>query len=61
MAGGLRYETGREMPPGMQELAADKLVEQLRNAAPVAADKNQNGRIPVKTNTLEESKWTTTS
>ena len=30
---GLRYETGRDMPPGMQELAADKLVQGLREAA----------------------------
>lgn len=34
---GLRYETGRDMPPGMQPLAADKIVQRLRNAAPVAA------------------------
>lgn len=27
MAGGLRYETGREMPPGMQALAANKFIE----------------------------------
>lgn len=29
---GLRYETGRDMPPGMQALTADKLVKQLREA-----------------------------
>lgn len=31
--GGLRYETGRDMPPGMQELAAVKLAAQLQEAA----------------------------
>ena len=31
--GGLRYETGRQMPPGMQELAAVKLAQQLQEAA----------------------------
>lgn len=30
MAGGLRYETGREMPTGMQELYSVKLVELMR-------------------------------
>lgn len=33
MAGGLRYETGREMPPGMQELMAKRFVEQLKQNA----------------------------
>lgn len=33
MAGGLRYETGREMPPGMQELMANRFVEQIRQNA----------------------------
>ena len=37
MAGGLRYETGRDMPPGMQELTADKLIEKLRGAVTMAA------------------------
>ena len=37
MAGGLRYETGRDMPPGMQELTADKLIEKLRGAVAMAA------------------------
>lgn len=31
--GGLRYESGRQMPPGMQELAAVKLAAQLQEAA----------------------------
>ncbi len=31
---GLAYRSGREMPPGMQELVAVKLVEQMRAAAP---------------------------
>lgn len=36
MARGLCYPTGREMPPGMQELAAVKLSRQLQEAATVA-------------------------
>ena len=35
---GLRYETGRDMPPGMQPLAADKIVQRLRITAEAAAD-----------------------
>ena len=31
--GGLRYESGRDMPHGMQELAAVKLAAQLQEAA----------------------------
>lgn len=27
MANGLRYESGRDMPPGMQALMADKILE----------------------------------
>ena len=34
---GLRYESGRDMPPGMQELTADKLIEKLRGAVAMAA------------------------
>lgn len=30
MAGGLRYETGREMPPGMQEIYGVKLAVQMQ-------------------------------
>lgn len=30
MASGLHYETGRDMPPGMQQLAADKIVQQVK-------------------------------
>lgn len=37
MGNGLRYETGRDMPPGMQELTADKIVQHLREAVAVAA------------------------
>lgn len=33
MAGGLRYETGREMPPGMQELMAKRIIEEIVNNA----------------------------
>lgn len=36
MAGGLHYETGRDMTPGMQEKVAVKIVQQLTEAAPVA-------------------------
>ena len=36
---GLRYKTGRDMPPGMQEKVADKLIEQLRgNLQPEIVD-----------------------
>lgn len=35
MAGGLRYETGRDMPPGMAEKVAVQLVRQMAAAAPV--------------------------
>lgn len=45
MTGGLRYETGREMPPGMQELAAVKIAQQLTDAAPVAAEE-VGGDVP---------------
>ena len=31
MAGGLRYETGRDMPPGMQEIYGVKLAGQMRD------------------------------
>lgn len=33
MAGGLRYESGREMPPGMQELMAKRIIEEIVNNA----------------------------
>lgn len=36
MAGGLRYETGREMPPGMQELYGVKLAGEMAKAPPSA-------------------------
>lgn len=32
--GGLRYETGRDMPPGMQEKFAVQIAQQLTNATP---------------------------
>lgn len=32
--GGLRYEAGRDMPPGMQELAAVKIAKQLTGTVP---------------------------
>lgn len=32
MAGGLRYAAGREMPPGMQEIYARKLVAQQQQS-----------------------------
>lgn len=32
---GIRYEAGRDMPPGMQELLADKLVKGLRETAAI--------------------------
>lgn len=35
---GLHYDTGRDMPPGMQELAAVKIAQQLTDAASVAVD-----------------------
>ena len=35
MAGGLRYETGREMPPGMQEIYGVKLAGQMRADASI--------------------------
>lgn len=38
MAGGLRYESGRDMPPGMQVLAAGKMLE-LEAAAMLQAIK----------------------
>ena len=36
MAGGLRYETGRDMPPGMAEKVAVQLARQLQASAPAA-------------------------
>ena len=36
MSGGLRYETGRDMPPGMQEKVAAHYVKQLTEANTVA-------------------------
>lgn len=33
MAGGLRYETGRDMPPGMAEKVAVQLARQLEAEA----------------------------
>ena len=36
MANGLRYETGRDMPPGMQQLVADQIVQRIQKATPVA-------------------------
>lgn len=29
---GLRYESGRDMPPGMQIAAAEKIIERFRHA-----------------------------
>lgn len=42
MAGGLRYETGREMPPGMQELYGVKLAGEMRIATPAPPARNDN-------------------
>lgn len=57
MANGLRYETGRDMPPGMQELAAKKLVQIMQqevNAPPGAglgeASNNERRIIVENTN-----------
>ena len=36
MAGGLRYQTGREMPPGMQELYGVKLAGEMAKESPAA-------------------------
>lgn len=33
MAGGLRYETGRDMPPGMAEKAAVKIAQKMERIA----------------------------
>lgn len=40
MAGGLRYETGREMPSGMQEIFANHIVEEItkREAEQIACE-----------------------
>ena len=40
MAGGLRYEVGREMPPGMQELYGVKLAGEMRIATPAEPARN---------------------
>ena len=32
MAGGLRYETGRDMPPGMAEKVAVQIARQIETA-----------------------------
>ena len=32
MAGGLSYPSGRDMPPGMQIAAADKIIERIRRS-----------------------------
>lgn len=42
MAGGLRYETGREMPPGMQALYGVKLAGEMRIATPAEPARNDN-------------------
>ena len=41
MAGGLRYKTGRDMPPGMAEKVAVQLARQLQASTP-AADPEPN-------------------
>ena len=33
MAGGLRYESGRDMPPGMQEIIANQYIRRMKQAA----------------------------
>lgn len=42
VAGGLRYQSGREMPPGMQELYGVQLAEQISKAPPVAGASESN-------------------
>lgn len=42
VAGGLRYETGREMPPGMQEIYGVKLAGEMRIATPAPPARNDN-------------------
>ena len=37
MSGGLRYETGRDMPPGMVEKVAVQIARQMEAATPAAA------------------------
>ena len=37
MSNGLRYETGRDMPPGMAEKVAVQIARQLEAAAPAPA------------------------
>ena len=44
MAQGLRYETGRDMPPGMLEKVAVKLVAELRKKV-VAHPSAAGGRV----------------
>ena len=52
MAGGLRYETGRDMPPGMAEKVAVQLARKMEAAAPAAVP------VPVPAAGCEQSKRT---
>ena len=49
MAGGLSYASGRDMPPGMQIAAADKIIERFRIASSqmAAAMQEQSQTHPV--------------
>lgn len=51
MSGGLRYETGRDMPPGMAEKVAVQIARQMETAAPAAepAPLPVAGGIPKRT------------
>ena len=42
MASGLRYESGRKMPPGMQELYGVKLAGEMQIATPAEPARNDN-------------------
>ena len=40
MSSGLRYETGRDMPPGMAEKVAVQIIRRLEAAAPTSESDN---------------------
>lgn len=47
MAGGLRYETGREMPPGMQEhYALQRIGEMIAAGAQRALEEHEAEKMP---------------
>lgn len=53
MAGGLHYDTGRDMPPGMQELAIKSILARMKRQS--VAEENDKQDAPATATAAQEA------